>query len=1169
MHTPNGACPRSIHRFRYTDWMSPRPENQPGLREQLTILLAERPSGLTINQIAASLRPTHALSKILDELSALQQLELVRFTGARYRWIGPPPITQPPEPRHPPPGPLPTTPPQPPQTQSRWDEFRRLCRYYAEFVRLEERSSVRVYANKENREFVQLTGAIDWLSLEAGHTITTHLPIDAPSFASLGTTGNRLPYWFLGLPVDIYRGTDRETGETWTSLEPILIIAVEPKVVDAQRVELTPLGPMEVNPGWLQRRFQRKDQRVEFLATIGLLDEAQHGADDDGEDEVCLRLSSFRIAVQALLSYHRDWWREYGSVDQLVRTPPLGDLKEKGLYNRAVLVSQPRLKYGHRLHAELSSLADPTEVSDQDLDGTALAALFPHTAPPQPSAADFAAPLAAEYQLLNDEQRTAVEAAQHNRLTVLTGPPGTGKSVVVAHVMANMALARRSVLFASRNHQAIEAVEPKLNAMVEPETLVLRPARPWGQEAQTANWQQAITQLLGQPAPTDTQRTQEDAREQLAQALRRRQEVELQLAHRLDLADRLGEAEHAAHQATQALTTDRQALVAAFDGLPELPALDSLVENLRLRDQPTSWWRQLWHRLRQLLGTRPDHSVTEQLTKLLAQLATATGGRLPMPAAQLRRGMAAELEHLRPFLVACLCRVTCNGIRKEIEALPTHEQLKDSLDDAIGGLHGATVDALRRLAERSNAELSPQTRQRFAEIRAALINHDGTPNLRGFEQAFRECLDDLLRHFPLWAVSNLSAHKAMPLSAGRVELLILDEASQCDIPSVVPLLFRTKRALIVGDPMQLGHITTMQKAAELRLRNRFDLANSLHQERFSAGSNSIYDLAASSQSCNSIVQLKAHYRCHPQIAGYFNNAFYKKSLRVMTNTSLLRKLPTSAETLRACEWSDVRGDILAASAGCHSPAEITEVVRQIGLLQEVGFQGTVGVVTPFRVQANRINDAVTAKFSGETLDRMRFLSHTVDGFQGDERDVILFSLCAGPGMPDGSRGFLASAPNRFNVAISRGKACVRVIGNRQWAENCGIGHITSLLAACQAPEEQYVPRKHLIGPVWEPKLAHALQAAGIDFRQQYPTCGYYLDFALVSENARLDIEVDGEMWHRGSDGKRLVDDLYRDHALRAAGWEVLRFWVYELKEDIDGCIHTIRTAWQRAQQRRV
>ena len=937
------------------------------MRDELAALLASHPSGLATKQIAFKLKPTATLIQITNLLSELQGQSLVKFTGTQWRWIGPPPKKALPEkPQHPHSTPHIPPPPTLPTTSSRWDEFRRLCRYYAEFVRLEERSSVRVYANRENLDFVQLTGAIDWLSLEAGRTITVHLPIAAPAFASVGTTGNRLPYWFLGLPVDVFRGKDQETGDTWTSLEPILIVSVEPKVIDAQRVELTPLGPMEVNPGWLQRRFKRKDQRVEFLATIGLSDASQHGADDEGEDAVSLQVSSFRIAVQALSTYYRDWWREYGSIDQLTKTPPLLELTQSGLHNRALLVSQPRLKYAHRLHAELSKLAEVTTVPDAELDRTALAALFPHTPPPQSqSAATVTAPLAAEYQLLNDEQRTAVEAAQRNQLTVLTGPPGTGKSVVVAHVMANMALARRSVLFASRNHQAIEAVEPKLNALVEPETLVLRPSRAWGQEAQTANWQQAIAQLLSRPAQAGAHEAMATARTRLDAALAARQQIEEQVGKRLDLADQLTQAEEAASKAQGSLPAAQQPLVGAFVGLPALAALDDLVLALQQREKPMTWWRRWLQRLhvllQRLLRRDQERALLGDLELFLSQLATALAGRLVLPAPELRPGMAGELDQVRPFLVACELRLACEKVRKEIEALPSHEQLQESLQSAIGALHGCTMDALRHLAECSSTEISPETRQRFAEIRAALDNHQGAPNLRAFDKAFTASLVDLLQHFPLWAVSNLSAHKAMPLSAGVAELLILDEASQCDIPSVVPLLFRAKRALIVGDPMQLGHITTMQRPAELSLRSRFGLVGPLHLERFAAGSNSIYALAASSQDCEIIVQLKAHYRCHPQIAGYFNSAFYKKSLRVMTNTSLLRKLPAGAPTLRACEWTDVRGDIVAATAGCHSPAEVAEVVRQIAQLVGAKFEGSIGVVTPFRVQANRINDAVTAE----------------------------------------------------------------------------------------------------------------------------------------------------------------------------------------------------------------
>jgi hypothetical protein len=126
-----------------------------------------------------------------------------------------------------------------------------------------------------------------------------------------------------------------------------------------------------------------------------------------------------------------------------------------------------------------------------------------------------------------------------HRLTVLTGPPGTGNSVTVAHVMANMALERRSVLFASRNHQAIEAVEPRLNALVEPETLVLRPTRPWGQEARTADWQRALIQLLTKPARPEASELLIATRSILTEQLRARSGLEGDLGRLLDLTDEL------------------------------------------------------------------------------------------------------------------------------------------------------------------------------------------------------------------------------------------------------------------------------------------------------------------------------------------------------------------------------------------------------------------------------------------------------------------------------------------------------------------------------------------------------------------------------------------------------------------------------------------------------
>jgi very-short-patch-repair endonuclease len=80
---------------------------------------------------------------------------------------------------------------------------------------------------------------------------------------------------------------------------------------------------------------------------------------------------------------------------------------------------------------------------------------------------------------------------------------------------------------------------------------------------------------------------------------------------------------------------------------------------------------------------------------------------------------------------------------------------------------------------------------------------------------------------------------------------------------------------------------------------------------------------------------------------------------------------------------------------------------------------------------------------------------------------------------------------------------------------------------------------------------------------QYPIGTRYLDFALEPEGAKLDIEVDGRRWHTDSSGNRKVSDRMRDSELRARGWKVLRFWVHELAEDMEGCVDRIERELRR------
>ena len=75
--------------------------------------------------------------------------------------------------------------------------------------------------------------------------------------------------------------------------------------------------------------------------------------------------------------------------------------------------------------------------------------------------------------------------------------------------------------------------------------------------------------------------------------------------------------------------------------------------------------------------------------------------------------------------------------------------------------------------------------------------------------------EKIIKSKPVWVSSVQAAPKRIPLIAGLFDLLILDEATQCDIASAIPLLYRAKRAVILGDDKQLKFIPNIGKAQDL------------------------------------------------------------------------------------------------------------------------------------------------------------------------------------------------------------------------------------------------------------------------------------------------------------------------------------------------------------------
>jgi very-short-patch-repair endonuclease len=102
---------------------------------------------------------------------------------------------------------------------------------------------------------------------------------------------------------------------------------------------------------------------------------------------------------------------------------------------------------------------------------------------------------------------------------------------------------------------------------------------------------------------------------------------------------------------------------------------------------------------------------------------------------------------------------------------------------------------------------------------------------------------------------------------------------------------------------------------------------------------------------------------------------------------------------------------------------------------------------------------------------------------------------------------------------------------------------------------------------WELVLFRAMVAAGLKPIPQYSVEQYDLDFALIEDGRKLAVEVDGERYHRSWTGELCLRDQLRNQRLMELGWDVQRFWVYEVRDELPRCVQRLRDWVARSAQK--
>lgn len=425
--------------------------------------------------------------------------------------------------------------------------------------------------------------------------------------------------------------------------------------------------------------------------------------------------------------------------------------------------------------------------------------------------------------------------------------------------------------------------------------------------------------------------------------------------------------------------------------------------------------------------------------------------------------------------------------------------------------------------------------------------------------------DGLLDVLPVWLISPETVSSIFPLEEGLFDLVIFDEASQCTVESSVPAIYRAKQVIVAGDEKQLppfqmfqSSVTDEDDEGEYDIDESQSLLN-LAKRRFPERI------------------LQWHYRSkYEELINFSNHAFYQGQVQIAPNVIPFQNPP-------ALMWKKVEGRWVNQS----NEMEASEVVTIIGqlLVNEPG--KTIGVITFNAKQQDKIMDLIDKRTQEDPefqvlynqvmsreLDERIFVKN-IENVQGDERDVILFSI----GYAKNEEGRIYNrfgmlnqegGENRLNVAITRAKQGIIVVSSVEPEElnvsstaHNGPRLLKSYLkyvrAISQMDKEQIESVIHEVrestntqtqqgdlqfDSPFEEQVYSQLRQLGYKVDTQVGMSGYRIDLAIIHPNDPmryiLGVECDGAMYHSSKNAKER--DIYRQRFLESRGWTIERIW---------------------------
>lgn len=721
---------------------------------------------------------------------------------------------------------------------------------------------------------------------------------------------------------------------------------------------------------------------------------------------------------------------------------------------------------------------------------------------------------------LSDSQENVIKSIEENTIVSVAGPPGTGKSQTIVNLVAHLVANGKTVLVASRMDKATDVVAERLNNLGAP-FLALRAGRQNYQKQLNFQLQDLLNNKVELDKGYDNALLVDvEDMYNLVSSIR---ENEKKCEEIIDLENEWRTLIEQKEQSERELGTKQ--FISKKLKKDELETVSGLVKKLEKDIEKSGFFTNLFNKIR---ASRLKKTLKISKFDVCYE----------------------DLERLKQELfnedLACQARI----IESKIHKIGNMHQLLEGIRNlkrkqanlAVEILRGKRRDSLKGL-------LRDQTkRQRLFVHSKSLVARKRQQQSRLLET---EDFKPLLEAFPCWCVTTYAISGSLPMKPGLFDVAIIDEASQCDIASCFPIMFRAKKAVIVGDDKQLPHLSFLEKAKEQSFLSQYDIPDK-YQLMWRFRTNSMFDLA--NYYSTSPIMLDEHFRSLPPIIDFSNQEFYGGRIRIMKKNS------NQNDVLEFHHVADGKVDY-DTTRNMPETEAIIKRMHELILEDEKSDSEpvSIGVVSPFRGQVELIKKAIMQVFSESIIRKHKIEVGTAHTFQGDEKDIMILSWCVADNSFAQSLTFLQK-PNLFNVAITRARKKLICFLSKN-PKSLPEGLLRDYVEYIQNYINKSTPTEKFDENVYknsfEKEVAKTLRAEGLNVTAGIETAGFSTDLTVNDgEGHSILVEIDGV-----EDNIKTYNTNMKKHAiLERCGLKIVRLTYREWHYSPTACVDRIKLA---------